>query len=213
MSFQSQAFLNGLGDDWFKRNKADLGKRDPASDLLAAVNMQPKSVLEVGCSNGWRLKKLKEKYGCNIIGIDPSAEAIKDANDPEHFAIATADKIPTPDNSFDLVILGYCMFFIPPEDWMKVVSETTRVLADGGFLLIYDGLAARPLRIEYMKGDDGSITHFYFYDWQKLWLSHPGYEKVTESTETYKSITEHAVLLHKDIGGIFSHLRQGNPPK
>ncbi len=33
---------------------------------------QPKSILQIGCANGWRLKRFMDKYGAEVCGIDPS---------------------------------------------------------------------------------------------------------------------------------------------
>jgi hypothetical protein len=37
----------------------------------------PKSVLEVGASNGYRLNRVKNKFGCSCTVLKPSLEAIK----------------------------------------------------------------------------------------------------------------------------------------
>jgi hypothetical protein len=77
--FQKSVWLNGAGDDWFQRNKDKLGERDLASDAIEALKITPEKVLEIGCANGWRLKKLQEKYECMVWGIEPSTEARQEA--------------------------------------------------------------------------------------------------------------------------------------
>ena len=64
----------------------------------------PHGVLEIGCSNGWRLEAIREKYGCDCLGIDPA-----DSQFPYIFK-GTADSLPYPDNQFDLVIYGFCLY-------------------------------------------------------------------------------------------------------
>src|SRR5678809_382156 len=94
--FQKYLWENGVGDDWFSRNKETLGNRDLTFPTLDAIKgFVPKSALEIGASNGWRLAKLKEKYGCDITGIDPSKASIAAAaEDGIHIDLGTADKLP-----------------------------------------------------------------------------------------------------------------------
>lgn len=213
---QKDAFLNGLGDNWLKRNRNDLGKKDdPVPLIMEHVGLTPRNIMEVGCANGWRLKKLHEKYGCPVYGIDPSEKGIKEARKAlghdEWFAIGTADRIPVPDGSVQVLILGFCMFFIEQKDWLAVAAETTRVLEDGGVLIIHDNIAPRPLRLEYIDVGEKGMSYFYFYDWAKLWLSHPGYVKIAESTKMDKSITEAATLLQKQFSAMFQNVWQSKP--
>src|ERR1700674_2563405 len=91
---QTKIFMSGLGDIWFERNRINLGVHDYVSAFIETLKLNPQSILELGCSNGWRLKKLREKYNCRILGIDPSEKAIKDANDPEAFWVGCAEEIP-----------------------------------------------------------------------------------------------------------------------
>src|SRR5678810_409658 len=96
--FQREIWANGVGDDWYKRNKSMLGNRDMASDALQHLTLQPRDILEIGAANGWRLKKLKDLYGCNVRGIDISKEAIEDAVDGiavsyTHLTLPTSDLV------------------------------------------------------------------------------------------------------------------------
>ncbi len=137
--FQKYVWANGAGDGWFKRNKHELGKRDLTEDVIKTLEIEPKNVLEVGCCNGWRLEKLAHRYNCEVKGIDPSEQAaIAAGAKGVEVRIGTADKLPYFDNSFDMVIFGFCLCFISPEDWPAIVAESTRVLKDSGYLIIYD---------------------------------------------------------------------------
>jgi ubiquinone/menaquinone biosynthesis C-methylase UbiE len=55
-------------------------------------------LLDVGCGSGLSAKV----FGCEIIGIDPSEELLKQC--PFKTVKASAESIPFPDNSFDIVI-------------------------------------------------------------------------------------------------------------
>lgn len=183
---QSDLMLKAAGDSWLKRNRKDLGKNEDPIDELIVKLPSHFNVLEIGCSNGWRLKKLHDKYGCAVYGIDPSEIGIEEAIASGINAIrGTADNLPWADDSFDLVILGFCLAFIEPEDWFKVAHETTRVLKEHGRLIIYDFISVRPHKRLYSHLDeklkDGPPIYFNYLDWPKFWQAHPGYHKQAES--------------------------------
>ena len=37
------------------------------------AKIKPNNVLEIGCSNGWRLKLLEKKFKCAATGIEPAS--------------------------------------------------------------------------------------------------------------------------------------------
>lgn len=180
--FQKQAWIDGVGDDWLERNRATLGDRDVASETIEALNLRPKSVLEIGCSNGWRLKKMKEKYDCAVKGIEPSKLARKEAQAEGIDVYAgTADNLGGfSAGQFDMVIYGYCLCFISPEDWLKMVLESDRVLANGGHIVIYDFICTafvkrRMMNITIDPALEAQPIYLYNYDWPKLWSGHPAF--------------------------------------
>ena len=186
MTEQREAYLNGLGDDWFSRNKDDLGKNaDSLMSLLKYLKVGPmERILEVGCANGWRGKGVKAAFGGELYGIDPSAAAINEAgaDNVGTYEVGTADKLPYSTGSMSLVIMSYCMWAIDPREWLAVVAETDRVLKEGGLLAIIDRFACRPLRKAYPGRTD---VFGYAYDWSKLWLCHPAYSEVSEAMAVY----------------------------
>jgi SAM-dependent methyltransferase len=143
----------------------------------------PKSILEIGAANGWRLKQLRAKYGCKITGIDPSVEAIKAASaDGIHIDLGTCDRLPYKDESFDLIIFGFCLCFISPEDWFDMVKESNRVLRNGGLILLYDFVGTKFFKRRMMKiTADSKLEerplYLYNFNWPELWLAHPAYSE------------------------------------
>ena len=136
---QSDAFLSGEGDAWYARNKDKLGQRDPVCDLLNLLPLiRPKRVFEVGCANGWRLKKLRDKYKCRVSGMEPSYDAYVQAmadglEDVSWGAFPRND--PWLGGTFDMIIFGFCLYVASPSDWFKIVTEADRLLADKGHLI------------------------------------------------------------------------------
>lgn len=79
------------------------------------------SVLDVGCGTG-----LSEALGCEVIGIDPAAELLRQANMP--VARGVAEHLPFKNESFDAVI---CITAIHNfDDVAGAIKEMKRVSRD-----------------------------------------------------------------------------------
>ncbi len=76
-SKQKQAFLEYEANQWFARNKSVLSNYSPEKDqaytLIKNYSISPTSVLEVGCSSGYRLNWIKNNFSnSSVYGIEPS---------------------------------------------------------------------------------------------------------------------------------------------
>ena len=70
---QAEAFYRGEAEAWLERNRDKLtGENDPVMEALILSKIKPNSVLEIGCSNGWRLKSLEKKFKCMTTGVEPA---------------------------------------------------------------------------------------------------------------------------------------------
>jgi SAM-dependent methyltransferase len=152
---QDNIFADFEGDRWFERNRSDLAERGTEHDLpirlIEMYNLQPKRVLEVGAANGFRLAAIADRFGAAAVGIDPSAEAIRDgtARYPAvQMVRATADAIPF-DEPFDLVIAHFVLHWIGRGKLLRSIAEIDRMLSNGGYLIIGDFLPANPTRVPY----------------------------------------------------------------
>lgn len=76
-------------------------------EIVRCVNGEGKSVLEVGCNEGFVSKSLLED-GCNVTSSDISDEMIQKAKDIFGLDVVKADacKLPFEDKSFDIVVAG-----------------------------------------------------------------------------------------------------------
>lgn len=176
---QKDVFLESEGDAWFDRNHASLGLYDPVTPVIEEMKISPTSVLEVGCANGWRLAKLREKFGCRVLGVEPSMKA---ATEGARFQVPiyqmTASALPACRDYYDLIIYGFCLYLTDPEDWLTIAAEADRSLAPGGHIIIHDfndWLGGSPIIKQYMHK---SMLFAYHYDFSKLWLGHPRYQVV-----------------------------------
>ena len=144
---QKKAFINYEANEWFNRNKKKFLKYDGNNDyvinLLKKYKVTFKNVLEIGCSFGYRLNHIKEKYkDCSVFGIDPSSAAIefgKKKYPNVNFNLGTADQLNVyKKDFFDVVIVGFVFYVIDRNYLLKVVSEIDSLLKNGGTLIIVD---------------------------------------------------------------------------
>jgi len=175
---QSDLFLSGEANEWFKRNREHLGKRDPVGNLLNLLPLvRPRHILEVGCANGWRLLKLKERYKCRVSGIEPSYDACLEAaaSGLDDVANDTFGRVQWLGGTFDMIIFAFCLYVTSPSDWLRIVAEADRLLSDGGYLVIHD--FARPKEAFKKVYEHRPELWSYHVDFAKMWLSHPYYEE------------------------------------
>ena len=71
-------FLNSEGNNFFLRNIDKLDNKDDLIiEKLKSLKLSKMNILEIGCSNGWRLNELNNLYpDNNYFGLDPSKDAI-----------------------------------------------------------------------------------------------------------------------------------------
>lgn len=196
---QSEIMMGSEGDAWFARNRDKLGLTDPVSDAINDLAIKPVSVLEVGAADGWRLAKLRDKFGCKVLGIDPSMAACNAAaTRGVPMYQMTANGLPVDDRSVDLLIYGFCLYLCEPVDWLRIAAEGDRVLKDGGHLIVHDFRETFPVHARRYEHRDGVLS--YHYDFSRLWLGHPLYRVVSQrSLPTDEMVT---VLLKRPANAI-----------
>ena len=92
-----------------------------------------KDVLSVGCGPAIIEAGLAE-HGFNVTGLDISQEALSQAPDGIRTVTGSAEKMDFPESCFDAVVYVASVQFI--EEYKQAVKETTRVLREGGRLLV-----------------------------------------------------------------------------
>lgn len=109
----------------------------PGMKLLKNAVKKPGKILDLGCGEGSRIKFISNFGMLDITGVDISQVAISRARmktKGSNFQIADLEKLPFPNNIFDIVYSFYVFeHLVNPE---KVIKEAVRVLNDGGLLLI-----------------------------------------------------------------------------
>lgn len=187
---QKAQFLAGEGDRYFQRNATDedalhtAALRDPSSDPILSVvaPLKPARILEIGCTNGWRMDAGHQLWGAQVFGIDPSSSAIADGARFENVTlqVGTADALPN--ITVDCVVFGFCLYLCDRADLFRIASEADRVLAPDGYLVVHDFFPPTPRSRPYSHLQ-GVTSHKM--DYSTLWRWHPFY-----------SLWEHRVMAH-----------------
>jgi len=128
----AQAWITDQGEH------GDFGRRfvlDPVM-LPRALARSPISALDIGCGEG-RFCRLLSAHGIAVTGLDPTPALLQAAQsrDPHGtYLEASAERLPLPSDSFDLVVSYLSLVDIP--DIAAAIPEMARVLKPGGTLLI-----------------------------------------------------------------------------
>lgn len=120
-------------DDKLKMSKREYEKlfrhkwmrvSDGSYECLAAIARGNKT-LDVACGEGWI-----EKLSPETVGVDISINALRRAkkNGAKYLVCASAEKLPFPDNSFDLCICaGSLEHFVDPRKAVKEISRVSEI--------------------------------------------------------------------------------------
>ncbi len=150
---QDDIFADFEGDRWFQRNRSLIAAFDSERDLplklLELYGLRPKSVLEVGAANGFRLAAISRMLDARVVALEPSSEARADGitRFPEvEFVAGHAAAIPLRE-SFDLVIVDFVFHWVDRRVLAKSAAEIDRVVADGGCLIVGDFFPSNRIRV------------------------------------------------------------------
>lgn len=125
--------------------------RPLAEDLLREASLtRGERVLDVGCGTGVVARLAAEKVGPDgrVVGLDnnPGMLAVaqsSSAGQSIEWRHASADRMPFPDETFDVVLCQLSLQFMP--DQMLVLREMHRLLVPGGRLVLNVPGPADPL--------------------------------------------------------------------
>ncbi len=119
--------------------------------LLSRTHLSKDSrVLDVGCGAGHTTAHIAKTYGCEVLGVDISREAIERAqaiyqNEPYFsrmsFQVGDATKLSELKGDFDVVLCESVLIFV--KDKYDALSHMARMLKPGGFLAINELCASK----------------------------------------------------------------------
>ena len=102
--------------------------------------------LDIGCGPGYFVQMLAGRVGAagSAVGLDAAPEMIDYARRKARrlpncrFEAGSAEALPFPDDSFDVVVSSLMMHHLPEELRPRAIGEMKRVLRTGGTILLAD---------------------------------------------------------------------------
>ncbi|MGB8991908.1 MAG: class I SAM-dependent methyltransferase [Desulfobaccales bacterium] len=136
------------------------------------------AILDIGCAKGFLLHDFKELMPqCTVAGIDVSAYAIENAMESvkPFLRVASAERLPYPDQSFDLVISINSIHNLPLERLKTALQEITRVSRGHSYITL-DAWRNEAERENLFKWVLTAETMMHVDDWQRLFaeVGHTG---------------------------------------
>ena len=132
-------------NNWFYRNKKNIINHNDdeyINELIRINNLKAKNILEIGCSNGYKLIKYKELLKSNnCFGVDLSKEAILDGKKRYknlkllNLSSLDINKIKL---NFDLIICGFFLYQLDRKLIFQQFDLIYKKLNKNGYLLIRD---------------------------------------------------------------------------
>lgn len=178
--------VKGSGDRNFERMRKE--RSFPALDTHPIIksylsfDLRPSTILEVGCTTGYVLEKLRQISNATCTGIDISEKAIMHGR--ECFPMLdlkciNGETYDYGESNFDLVIFGGCLFEFDPTTLFKVFASADKSLKDQGHIFIWDFLSIGPIRRPY-RHESETVIHKM--DYLNFFLASPFYR-----LESYKA--------------------------
>ena len=102
---------------------------------LRAWSPDPTSrVLDVGCGNGWAVRRMLALGAGEGVGVDISAEMVALASPPGRYLQSTADALPLPDTWFTHVLSVEALYYCADPE--AALREWARVAQPGAQLMV-----------------------------------------------------------------------------
>lgn len=174
------AALAADGDRYHRVNHEGIGTiADPAFDQMQVINeVSPiRSVLEIGCTTGFRLDKAQRQFGATCCGLEASPAAVKEGRERYPLVdirqgVAPADLSQFSGSTFDVVVVGHLLYLLPRSDLFEFAAQVDSLLGENGHLIIVDFIYHRDTVATYAHQDS---LQLYKGDPSQPWSWHPQY--------------------------------------
>ena len=172
--------------------------QEVSHELAVAAALQPgMRLLDAGCGLGGACRMLADEYGCDVTGIDITADYIRTAQQLSEltglqhntrFVQGSVLALPFDNNSFDAVWTQHVQMNIA--DKKTFYTEIHRVLTTGGRFVYYDILSHdhMPLNYPVPWASDASLSFLVSAHQLHTLLQETGFQRVQVTDETHKGI-------------------------
>lgn len=173
--------------------------QEVSHELAIAAGIQPgQRILDAGCGLGGACRMLAGEFGCDVTGIDITADYIRTATQlsaltglqhATRFVQGSVLAMPFEDNSFDIVWTQHVQMNIP--DKKRFYAEIARVLTNGGQFVYYDILSHdhSPIQFPVPWASDAGISFLITAQELHALLHEAGFDRMQVTDETAKGIT------------------------
>jgi len=116
------AFYDGLNT--ISRNRLSDLNTKTLNRLVSEIETNAKTLIDIGCGNGYLLQNIKEKHNhIRLTGFDVANKLVQKSD--IHFVSGNIEKLPFADRSFDVVVCTHVLeHVLHPE---KAVQELKRI--------------------------------------------------------------------------------------
>jgi 2-polyprenyl-3-methyl-5-hydroxy-6-metoxy-1,4-benzoquinol methylase len=118
--------------------------------LAAIAKHQPARFLDVGCGEGWLVRRVVQAIGCEAVGVDGTAQLVQDARraDPQNrYEVITyrrlMDGAADLGAAFDVIAFNYALF---DEQTPELLTAVQRYLSSDGVIIIRPSIPGPPRR-------------------------------------------------------------------
>lgn len=189
---QDGFFATGEGNAWYSRNAEAIQHKSEKFDwplhLIRKISdrREIRSVVELGCSNGWRLEQVRKLVApdCVLYGTDISEQAIEAGRKLYPWANLSVSSLATTNlnRQFDLVIVSFVLHWVARETFFQSLYAIDRHVQSGGtgevgYLVIADFLPDFPQKRQYAHRQDVEMFT-YKQDYAKIFTSLNQYKEV-----------------------------------
>lgn len=116
------------------------------------------SVLEIGCTTGFRLDKAQRAFRAQCAGLEASDSAVAEGAEkyPQidiRQGVAPQDLSQWSGSKFDVVVVGHLLYLLPRSVLFEFAAQVDSLLADNGHLIVVDFIYHRNTVAPYAHQD------------------------------------------------------------
>jgi SAM-dependent methyltransferase len=118
--------------------------------------------LDVGAGDGNVVRSLTELADVDVIALEPQLELLRRFPMDSPRTAGSALALPVASRSIDGIVVMDVLHHLPPGCWREALREASRVLRDGGALLVCEPAATRTRKwlSTLLLGPAGGLTRF-----------------------------------------------------